>query len=62
MFPEQGEEIACDCGNFSAVNPGNYLWAYIFVKYLRDYIKKKKVFDQNPFQKKNNVVYFLKNI
>ena len=25
VFPERGEEVACDCGNLLAMTPGNYL-------------------------------------
>ena len=40
VFPERGEEIACDIGNFPVAKPWGINCGYIsFLKYLRDYIK-----------------------
>ena len=39
VFPERGKKIACDFGNLPAYTLGNYSWAYILVKYWREYKK-----------------------
>ena len=48
VFPERGEKIACDFGNLPVYTLGNYSWAYILVKYLREHKKNFEKLDMPP--------------
>ena len=66
MFPEQGEEIACDCGSFPAMNPRENFYfnpVRIIIFWFGLYLSriKKGMDDQNHLTAKHQLHQTSKN-